>query len=466
MAAAKRIAKELRELWERIAAGDPWACGLAIAPNQDDIFDWLCTYTCPQHYVYQGRQRVSPYAGFIIRFRIQFPTDYPFKPFKLLTQRTFDFFHPLIACAPDTGLCAAFIHRVHLFEEDGPRAWSPGFSVRKLLEEGLLPMWTDGDRWVAEQAKMQTLPNLYCPRFAQFLDDEFEAKSAFPHDLPCYQGDLVPFLEQRAQAEAADEAARLSRAAKESEILAEEAAAVSKREASFEIIASTIDRNVRIQVYPSFRIAHLQQVISDATGIPVYRIKYIDFLEKMKRFDCNNDMRLSDLNIQAGSCVHVSLRSCACRAYTTTGFNPAAAHLLLTDVQRFERFARRSCFAQRLPLSMVHLISRLSSIVLPRPLSLQLQPRVSSLLPLLWFTDVCQMLVLSGWTVGTLRVLFSESQPINRWDAQTLVLCVRRRVLGGAGVLRLAGCDQSAAPPPGTRASGFGCGPQSEMWGS
>jgi hypothetical protein len=324
--------------------------------------------------------------------------------------------------------------------------------------------------------KLQILPNLYCPHFAHFFDHKSETKFAFPHDVPCYQGDLVPskFLEQRAQAagaEVADKAARLSHDARESEILAEEATALPQREASFEIIARTLYRSERIQVYPSFRIAHLQQVVSDALGIPVDRIKYVQIPGKKIRLHSTDRMRfLSFFNIQEGEVFHIFCRLCGCRAYTTNGFNPAAAHLLLTDVQLFERFARRSCFARylRLPLSIVYLISRLSSIVLPRPLSLQLQPGVSYLLPLLWFTDVyvCQMLVLSGWTVGTLRVLFSESQPISRRDAQTLVLCVRRRVLGGAGVLRLAGmpgCDPSAAPPPGTRASGFGCVPQSEM---
>lgn len=439
--AAKRIARELREIEEARAAGDPCTCGLAIAYNQGDIFDWLCTYSCPQYYMYQGRQRASPYAGFIIRFRIQFPTDYPFKPFKLLTQRTFDFFHPLIAGAPDTGLCAAFIQRVHFFDED---AWQPSFGVHKLLEEGLLPMWTDGDRWVAEQAKLQILPNLYCPHSAHFLDDKFETTAAFPHDLPRYQDDLVPFLDQRAQAEAA----RLSRAARDSEVLEEEAAAPPQREASFEIIAKTRQNThgVRIQVSPSFRVHRLQQVVSDATGIPVDGFKLI-FAGKL--LDSNRRMQfLSDFNIQEGSCMDVIPRLRGCRAYTTNGFNPAAAHLLLTDVQRFERFARQSWFAQRFQPSMA-LISRLSSILLPRPMSLQLQPRVPPPLRVpSWFTDVRQLLVFSGWTVGTLRVLVSKSPPISRRDAEKLVMFVRRRVYS------------SAPPPPGTRASGFGCVPR------
>jgi hypothetical protein len=117
----------------------------------------------------------------------------------------------------------------------------------------------------------------------------------------------------------------------------------------------TGDNGVRIQVSPSFRVHRLQQVVSDATGIPVDQFK-LNFAGKL--LDGSNRMRfLSDFNIQAGSDVHVILRLRGCRAYTTNGFNPAAAHLLSTNVQRFERFARRSCFAQRLPLSMVCIIS-------------------------------------------------------------------------------------------------------------
>jgi ubiquitin-protein ligase len=447
--AAKRIARELSEIDKARAEGDPYTCGLAITCNHGDAYDWLCTYSCPQHYVYHGLQRVSPYAGFVLRFRIQFPTDYPFKPFKLLIQRTFDFFHPLISCAPDTGLCAAFIHRVPFFEEE---AWNPAFTVHKLLEEYMWPMWTDADGWVAEQAKFNGLPNLYCPHSALFLDDVSETAAVFPHDLPCFQGELVHLtIEKRAQA-----AERLSSAARELEILAEEAAAPPKPEASFEIIAKNRStfRDVRIQVLPSFRVHRLLQVVSDATGIPVDRFRLIFAAKELG--SSNRMLFLSDFHIQEGSCVHVIPRLRGCRPYTTNGSNPAAAHLLLTDVQRFEQFARQSWFAQRVPRSM-HLIARLSSIVLPCPLSLQLQPQVSPPLPLPCITDLRHMLVFSGWTMCTLRALVSKSPSISRRDAEMLVLCVRRRVLGSAGVLRLAGCDPSAPPPPGTRASGFGC---------
>ena len=82
--AEKRIRREFANIQDAQAKGEPYGCGLAITFNQGDIFDWLCTYTCPQFYVLQGLQRFSPYSGYVIHFRIQFPSDYPFEPFKLL----------------------------------------------------------------------------------------------------------------------------------------------------------------------------------------------------------------------------------------------------------------------------------------------------------------------------------------------------------------------------------------------
>ena len=54
----KRIARELENFLEARAAGEPYACGLNIACTDDNIHRWMCTYTCPQHYVFRGEQRV------------------------------------------------------------------------------------------------------------------------------------------------------------------------------------------------------------------------------------------------------------------------------------------------------------------------------------------------------------------------------------------------------------------------
>lgn len=163
----KSIARQLIEIRDARVRGEPYACGLAITTlhcpgfvdllaqnvtgihhkcnietilscNPDDLLELLCTYTCPQHYVIHGVQRFLPYAGCVIRFRIKFPQDYPFKPFKLLVSRTSDFFHPLINGDPDTGFCNAMIYHVRLF--DFEHDWSPKWRLIDLLRKGLLPM--------------------------------------------------------------------------------------------------------------------------------------------------------------------------------------------------------------------------------------------------------------------------------------------------------------------------------------
>jgi len=97
---------------------------------------------------------------------------------------------------------------------EGYRA--PRMSVRGLLQEGLLPMWTDGDCWVPADPvpkKMDTSIQqfagtcLYC-RAAAYTFDNIPAE--FPLALPSFEGDIQPFIEQRMQAR---EATRLSRTA-------------------------------------------------------------------------------------------------------------------------------------------------------------------------------------------------------------------------------------------------------------
>ncbi len=63
-----------------------------------------------------------------------------------------------------------------------------------------MPMWTDGDCWVAEASN----PDHYCPHFDDLLEDTSRsmAQLHFPHAHPCFEGDMRPFLDQRARAEA------------------------------------------------------------------------------------------------------------------------------------------------------------------------------------------------------------------------------------------------------------------------
>ncbi len=72
----KRIRRELAAIEDARAKAEPHASGLAIAFNQGD--------SCPRFYVLRGSQRFSQYSGYVIHFRIQFPSDYPFEPFMLL----------------------------------------------------------------------------------------------------------------------------------------------------------------------------------------------------------------------------------------------------------------------------------------------------------------------------------------------------------------------------------------------
>jgi ubiquitin-protein ligase len=261
----RRIRRELADIEDARAKGEPNGCGLSVTFNQGDVFDWLCAYTCPQFYFLRGSQRLSPYSGYVIHFQIQFPREYPFRPFKLLFRPTSDLFHPLIACVAGTGSCAAFIHRLNWWG-GGSGSWHPSMSVSRLVQDGLLPMWTDGDCWVAEAAD----PDPYCPCF-DWLHTQTShsmAELRFPHAHPCFEGDMRPFLAQRTRVEANELARELVR---DIVLLALDAAAQTD-EKPFDIMIEMHPqhgsefREFRIQVYPSFCLERLQQVVSDAVS--------------------------------------------------------------------------------------------------------------------------------------------------------------------------------------------------------
>ena len=89
-------------------------------------------------------------------------------------------------------------------------------TVPRLLQEGLLPMWTDGECWVPADPVPRALDTSIQPFWRTCLHSRAgahifkEDPAEFPLALPSFEGDIRPFIEQRMQAR---EAARLSRAA-------------------------------------------------------------------------------------------------------------------------------------------------------------------------------------------------------------------------------------------------------------
>ncbi len=346
---ARRVPKELRLIEEARAAGEPYACGLAVALNVGDPFDWLCTYTCPQHYVLRGEQRVSPYAGCVVRFRILFPERYPEQSFKLLIQPASDFFHPLVACAPDTGACVAAVICIPLLSGK----WSPTESVRHLLKEGLLPMWTDGDCWVDAVEPHRRERQTFCSTCGAFsLDDccvwdvsPLTEAAVFPDALPPFEGDMRPLIEQSVQDRAASSILAAETAAREQ---AEDTAALETEREFGIVIRSQTGKRTNIRVKPFFRYTRFLDAVGIATG------DYFD--PDLCRFTWNGKWlnpysTLRDFGIVEGSNLDYFVSLKTCRPYSIQGFNPVAARLLLTDVEVFEYIARLSWSAQRDPLA-------------------------------------------------------------------------------------------------------------------
>jgi ubiquitin-conjugating enzyme E2 D/E len=102
---AKRILKEYTELQQ-----DPPSNCSAGPVNESDLFTWTATILGPE---------ASPYEGGVFTLAIQFPTDYPFKPPRIVF--TTKVFHPNINA--QGGICLDILKD----------QWSPALSISKVL---------------------------------------------------------------------------------------------------------------------------------------------------------------------------------------------------------------------------------------------------------------------------------------------------------------------------------------------
>ena len=113
--AQKRIKKEVDELTKVTFESD----GFLYIPDEKDIFEGIATILGPPD---------TPYEGGLFKIRIQFPSDYPFKPMKLkfITR----IYHPNIKFYDDAIsegiLCCCNMQE--LFDQ-----WSPAFTLKKIL---------------------------------------------------------------------------------------------------------------------------------------------------------------------------------------------------------------------------------------------------------------------------------------------------------------------------------------------
>jgi ubiquitin-conjugating enzyme E2 D/E len=104
MSTIKRINSELKEMNESA----PGNC--SAGPISDDIFKWQATIMGPEG---------TPYAGGVFYVRIDFPTDYPFKPPKMV------FITKIYHCNINSagGICLDILKD----------QWSPALTVSKVL---------------------------------------------------------------------------------------------------------------------------------------------------------------------------------------------------------------------------------------------------------------------------------------------------------------------------------------------
>ncbi|KAJ3626921.1 hypothetical protein Zmor_004136 [Zophobas morio] len=103
--ALQRIRRELKDIYK-----DPPDNCTAGPSKEDDLFNWTATITGPPD---------SPYEGGIFFLDIQFPTDYPFRPPRVVF--TTKIYHPNIN--QNGSICMDILKDM----------WSPALSISKVL---------------------------------------------------------------------------------------------------------------------------------------------------------------------------------------------------------------------------------------------------------------------------------------------------------------------------------------------
>lgn len=104
MSALKRISREYKEILK-----DP-PTGCSAAPSSDNLHEWNAVIIPPEHSIYQGG---------VFDLKVEFPTDYPFKPPKI--KFTTKIYHCNVNA--DGGICLDIL-------KDN---WSPALTISKVL---------------------------------------------------------------------------------------------------------------------------------------------------------------------------------------------------------------------------------------------------------------------------------------------------------------------------------------------
>jgi ubiquitin-protein ligase len=314
MAAVRRIKKELKDL-----GGIP---GLAISSNESNPMSWCCTYACPKFYRRNGEQRQSPYEGFFVQFSINFPQDYPFKPFTIRPCTTPKaIFHPLITYDGSGIFTVPLGLAVNLGDEW--EQWSPHFTVRLILERSIVPMWSDANAWLEA-------PQTDCCQMSRAGE---VAPELFPAPPTPFQGDAPPHERtwENFELEVREEQQRQATAAKES---AEEYAISSVQVKTLYSSGAFLVSGLK----SSDSVQELKARIRELSGIPLDRQKLIFAGKRLADWRTLGDYNVtSDCTVSLG----LKLRGCT-HLFHGNGYNEVAVHYLCEDIRRFELLARES----------------------------------------------------------------------------------------------------------------------------